>query len=245
MSEYVPVKEAAKQIRAALKAAFPGVKFSVRSHTYSGGSSVSVHWTDGPHRAEVDKVAQPLGGDRFVFTERVFSDEYRGELERAVLFLTGERGPFDGAREYSFGLGPGGKVFRSYGDDVVWQLSQVEQAGLDTALEREAKRRAAYAVARFNEEAAEPKAGFYVTVADGGKVGVLLGPYGTKEAAEADVPLGKRLAESVNSRAIWYAYGVTKVTMKPGQDLPQGRLEHLTERQMALAGAVAPVQQAA
>jgi len=59
------------------------------------------------------------------------------------------------------------------------------------------------------------------------------------------VPLGKRLAESVNDRAIWYAYGVTKVVMKPGAELPAGKLEHLTGRQMALAEASQPASQAA
>jgi len=145
MSEYVSVTDTAKLVRQALKEAFPGAKFSVRSHTYSGGSSVSVHWTDGPQRAEVDNVAKPLGGDRFVFTERVFSEEYRAELERAVVLLAGESGPFDGTKTYGFGLRPGGKWFESYGDDVVWQLSHVPVAEMDAALERERSRRASSA----------------------------------------------------------------------------------------------------
>ncbi len=83
--------------------------------------------------------------------------------------------------------------------------------------------------------------GFYVSVEDHGRHGMLLGPYTTKGEAEADVPLGKRLAERANSRAIWYAYGVTKVTMQPGADLPAGKLEHLrplpdTEQTDARAG---------
>lgn len=41
-------------IRADLKAAFPGVKFSVRSSRYAGGSSVHVSWTDGPLTSAVD-----------------------------------------------------------------------------------------------------------------------------------------------------------------------------------------------
>jgi hypothetical protein len=69
--------------------------------------------------------------------------------------------------------------------------------------------------------------GFYVSVEDNGRHGLLLGPYADKAAAEADVPLGKRLAESVNDRAVWYAYGVTRVTVKPGAVLPAGKLEHL------------------
>lgn len=44
----------AKRIRKILKAKYPGVKFYVRSSTYSGGSSVSVRWTDGPMEKDVD-----------------------------------------------------------------------------------------------------------------------------------------------------------------------------------------------
>src|SRR3569623_279065 len=37
----------ARDIRAALKAAFPGVAFRVRSSSFSMGNSVSVSWVDG------------------------------------------------------------------------------------------------------------------------------------------------------------------------------------------------------
>ncbi len=40
--------EAAKLIRAELKAAFPATKFTVSSKTYSGGNSVDVTWNNGP-----------------------------------------------------------------------------------------------------------------------------------------------------------------------------------------------------
>jgi hypothetical protein len=244
MTEYVTVAETAKLVRAALKEAFPGVKFSVRSTSYSGGSSVRAGWADGPQVAEVDKVVQPLAEgyrSRYIFTEREFSDEYRRYLERAVVFLSGETGPFDGNRRYEFGIIPEGEVAgRAYEDDgdmLVWHLSKADPEVLESALRAEAQRRAGNTVIRFNAEHAEDRTGFYVTVADGGKAGTLLGPYAAKADAEADVPAGKQLAEAVNDRAVWYAYGVTKVTMKPGQDLPAGKLEHLVERQMTLAGA--------
>lgn len=225
MSEYVTVAETAKLVRTALKEAFPGVKFSVRSTSYSGGSSVRAGWTDGPQVAEVDKVVQPLTEgyrSRYIFTEREFSDEYRASLERAVVFLAGETGPFDGNRRYDFGIIPegeeAGRAYEDYGNTLVWHLSKADPEVLESALRREAKRRAGNTLIRFNAEHAEDRTGFYVTVADGGKAGALLGPYAAREDAEADVPLGKRLAEAVNDRAVWYAYGVTKVTMKPGQD---------------------------
>ena len=76
--------------------------------------------------------------------------------------------------------------------------------------------------------------GFYVSVKDGPRSGMLLGPYGSKSEAEGKVTLGKRLAEQVNSRAIWYAYGVTRVVMQPGADLPAGKLNHLADAEVSV-----------
>lgn len=45
--------EAAKMIRKELKQAFPSTKFSVKSKTYAGGSSVDVSWENGPTQASV------------------------------------------------------------------------------------------------------------------------------------------------------------------------------------------------
>lgn len=62
---YLTCAETAKLVRAALNTAFPGVTFSVRSKTYSGGASIDVGWTDGPETAEVDKVAKAYEGADF------------------------------------------------------------------------------------------------------------------------------------------------------------------------------------
>jgi len=61
-STYVTVTETAKLVRKALKEAFPGVRFSVRSNSYSGGASVSIGWTDGPNEAQVNAVAKCFQG---------------------------------------------------------------------------------------------------------------------------------------------------------------------------------------
>jgi hypothetical protein len=55
-THYLSCAETAKLVRQALKAAFPGVKFSVRSHTYSMGANISVNWTDGPTEAAVNAI---------------------------------------------------------------------------------------------------------------------------------------------------------------------------------------------
>ena len=54
--EYVSVKEQARWIREALRAVFPGVRFSVRSSR--GGGAVDVGWTDGPTVAQVQEVTR-------------------------------------------------------------------------------------------------------------------------------------------------------------------------------------------
>lgn len=87
-------KRAVKNVRASLKKAFPGVKFSVRSDY----SEVRVKWTDGPTAAAVDAVVnvfkggsfngmediyesretpftEVFGSIQYVFTSREYSDE--------------------------------------------------------------------------------------------------------------------------------------------------------------------------
>lgn len=57
--------QVAKLLRVHLKREFPGVKFSVRSESYSGGSSVRVEWTDGPTEAAVRAVTYHYKGKYF------------------------------------------------------------------------------------------------------------------------------------------------------------------------------------
>jgi hypothetical protein len=84
---------------------------------------------------------------------------------------------------------------------------------------------------QMSETQASGPEGFYVSVADscandGSRTrhGLLLGPYATKADAESDVSTGRRLAQQVNDRAIWYAYGTCRVVMQPGAALPKGKL---------------------
>lgn len=65
MSNYLSCADTAKLVRKALKEAFPGQKFSVRSSTYSMGASINVSWTDGPQTADVDKVIGCFAGSGF------------------------------------------------------------------------------------------------------------------------------------------------------------------------------------
>lgn len=64
-TQYMSCADTAKMIRQALKEAFPDVKFSVRSKTYSGGASIDVSWTDGPNTNQVEAIAKTFSGGYF------------------------------------------------------------------------------------------------------------------------------------------------------------------------------------
>ncbi len=51
--ELTEAAQAAKMLRADLKAAFSAVKFSVKSSNFAGGDSIDVSWTDGPTAEQV------------------------------------------------------------------------------------------------------------------------------------------------------------------------------------------------
>lgn len=65
MKRSIPLTETAALIRKALKADFPGFKFSVRSSRYAGGASIDVSWNDGPIPSAVEKIIEPFGGKGF------------------------------------------------------------------------------------------------------------------------------------------------------------------------------------
>lgn len=69
---WLSTAETAQLIRQELKTAFPGIKFSVKSKEYSGGSSVTVRYTNGPKDKEVEAVV-----DRVVAMK-----EYQGRTIR-------------------------------------------------------------------------------------------------------------------------------------------------------------------
>jgi hypothetical protein len=51
---------------------------------------------------------------------------------------------------------------------------------------------------------------YYATVMDAGRIGFLAGPFPSHRQAKAFVGAAKRKAEEVNSRAVFYAYGVSR-----------------------------------
>lgn len=63
---------AARAIRAELKKAFPGVKFSVRSDSYSMGDSVRISWTDGVTTDQVSEIADKYQYGHFNGMEDIY-----------------------------------------------------------------------------------------------------------------------------------------------------------------------------
>lgn len=121
------VAETAKLVCKALKDAHPGVKFAVRSHTYSGGVSIRVSWTDGPTQSEVEETAQRYTGASFdgmtdilsyhdtllstedgaelvsfgadfVSCSRTLSPEFTATLAQEIAAFTGQ--PYEQTRNY-------------------------------------------------------------------------------------------------------------------------------------------------
>lgn len=63
--KYYSTTEVAKEIRKVLKAEFPKTKFSVRSKSYSGGSSIRIEYQNGPAYAKVNDIAKQFEGAGF------------------------------------------------------------------------------------------------------------------------------------------------------------------------------------
>lgn len=76
--------DTAKFIRSELKTAFPKTAFSVRSKSYSGGSSITVTWTDGPLTGDVNPLIKQFEGASFDGMQdlKTYNDAvpYKGEL---------------------------------------------------------------------------------------------------------------------------------------------------------------------
>jgi len=91
--KYETASETAKKIRKAIKASFPGVKFSVTSNR---GSSVRVRWTDGPIGSEVDEILRKYQSGHFdgmqdLMTHPGYTDPETGDLICGADWVTGTR----------------------------------------------------------------------------------------------------------------------------------------------------------
>jgi hypothetical protein len=75
---------AAQMIRKELKQLFPGVKFSVTSHGYSGGDSVTAKWVDGPTYDAVNSVIRKYQYGHFDGMEDLYhNSNSRGDIPQS------------------------------------------------------------------------------------------------------------------------------------------------------------------
>ena len=73
----IDAADGARLIRRALKRVFgTSVKFSVTTSKYAGGSSIDIHWPDGPTTKQVDAVVQGYAGA--TFNGMIDLKEYKG-----------------------------------------------------------------------------------------------------------------------------------------------------------------------
>jgi hypothetical protein len=86
--------------------------------------------------------------------------------------------------------------------------------------------------------------GFYVTIKRGGRTGYLLGPFASKTAAEARVGKGVQVASEADPFAAFDLFGVTRAVMRPGAELPAGRLNGTAGMRLAPDGYVQPLASA-
>lgn len=91
--------EKAKEIRKELKSKFKGVKFSVRTKKYSGGSSISVSWVDFPTVEAVEEITSKYesisrceytgeilsGGNTYIHTYNTWSEEMEASIKENLV----------------------------------------------------------------------------------------------------------------------------------------------------------------
>ena len=67
---------AAANLRILLKAEFKGVKFSVKTSSYSGGNSINVSWIDGPTADQVNEIVGLFEKGNFDGMTDSYTDDY-------------------------------------------------------------------------------------------------------------------------------------------------------------------------
>ena len=79
--------QAAKQIKAELKAAFPTVKFSVKSDIFTGGDAVRISYQDGPTTKQVNDIVGKFQGGSFNSMEDIYEYDNRNEFLPQVKYV--------------------------------------------------------------------------------------------------------------------------------------------------------------
>ena len=93
---YETAAETAKKIRKELKKNFPGIKFYVKSESYTGGSSIRITWENGPSEYDVNAIAQNFksaifDSDGMIDMKTYTGYEYEGRLYKGADYIFCER----------------------------------------------------------------------------------------------------------------------------------------------------------
>lgn len=115
---------AAKNLKKELSLAFPSVRFSVRSDSFSMGNSVDVKWTDGPTTKQVDAIADKYQYGHFNGMEDIYEYDHSAESD-AVSIVFGQSKYVHTSREFTDGL-------REKLGRALCELQQVEFQGMNT-----------------------------------------------------------------------------------------------------------------
>jgi len=118
---------AAKNIRIELKAAFPGVKFSVSSKRFSMGDSIDVRWTDGPTTKQVDAIINKYSAGSFDGV----TDCYNYSTDDAWTHAFGDAKYVHSNRSYSADLAAQSikTLVKDYGSDGVPTVEEYQRGG--------------------------------------------------------------------------------------------------------------------
>lgn len=62
-----------RNLKIELERSFPGIKFSIKSKSFSGGDSIDISWTDGPLQEEVEKISGKYQEGNFDGMEDIYN----------------------------------------------------------------------------------------------------------------------------------------------------------------------------
>lgn len=123
------VATCADSIRAELKKQFPGIKFSVRSETFSMGNSVRISWTDGPTRETIEKISNKYQYGHFDGMNDIYiNSNHREDIPQAK-WVTCDRSMSEetkaGAMPCAEVIFLGGHSYARNAEDLIYQVFQV------------------------------------------------------------------------------------------------------------------------
>jgi hypothetical protein len=147
--------ETAKMLRKVLKEASPGIKFSVKSNRYAGGSSIRVSWTDGPTAAQIKSLTDRFEGAYFdgsidykghryhtldgkpvsIYCDYIFEERSHSEaaLTSAIVAAVMEFGPFNipTAEDFQEGRSLTTSPIGNYDGSPFWSWSNIIRRTLE------------------------------------------------------------------------------------------------------------------